>query len=298
MSAPGQDRTARVLLWVSAGAGIGLAALGVTRSGESAAPRPQGAIAVVNGQTISQEFFARFAGAVAAELKSVSLDTEGRRRLLQRMVDEELLLQRGVALELHRHEPTARRSIVAALIASVTADAEVEEPDEETLRTFYAENVDRFTRPGRLTLDVALVAAAGKPEALCFREAQEIARRIRAGEDFASMRRELGDPMVAELPGGSLRVETIRQYLGATVARTATLLSVGEVSDPIRGAAGYYVLGLRERLPGEIAPFEEVKAEVRGEYLRDRGDEALRAYLADLRDAAEIRILDPELAAP
>jgi peptidyl-prolyl cis-trans isomerase C len=128
--------------------------------------------------------------------------------------------------------------------------------------------------------------------------AREIAQRVRAGEDFASVRRELGDAMVAELPEGALRVETIRQYLGATVARTATRLEPGEVSDPVRGAAGYYVLQLRERLAGEIALFEEVRSEVRGEYLRDRGDAALRAYLAELRDAAEIRVLEPELAEP
>ena len=45
------------------------------------------------------------------------------------MVDEELLLQRGISLGLHRHEPTARRSIVSSLIASVTADAELVELD-------------------------------------------------------------------------------------------------------------------------------------------------------------------------
>jgi hypothetical protein len=37
---------------------------------------------------------------------------------------------------------------------------------------------------------------------------------------------------------------------------------------------------------------------VRSEHLRSRGDAALREYLAGLRESAEIRILDPELAAP
>ena len=71
----------------------------------------------MNGEPISREAFARFAAAVAAERRSATLDAEERRRLLERMIDEELLLQRGIALGLARYEPTARRSIVSALIA-------------------------------------------------------------------------------------------------------------------------------------------------------------------------------------
>ena len=109
-SARGDDRLARVLLVAGAAVGIALAAIGIVRSGELDLVDPPGAIAVVNGRPIGRESFARFAAAVAAERKSMSLDTATRRRLLQRMLDEELLLQRGVELDLHRLEHTARRS--------------------------------------------------------------------------------------------------------------------------------------------------------------------------------------------
>jgi parvulin-like peptidyl-prolyl isomerase len=253
---------------------------------------------VVNGRTIGRESFARFTAAVAAERKSVSLDTATRRRLLERMLDEELLLQRGVALDLHRLEHTARRSIVAALVASVTADAELVEPDEETLREFYAENSDLFARPGRLVLAAAFVDTEQRPDPVARREAEEIARRVRAGEPLEQVRSALADLPVAELPQGWLSLETIRQYLGPSAASAAARLAVGEVSDPIRASSGYWVLELRDRNPGEVAPFEQIRSQVRSEHLRSRGDAALREYLAGLRESAEIRILDPELAAP
>jgi hypothetical protein len=298
LSEPGDDLVARRLLVLGAIAGVALAGWGVVRSAGGEAAAPADAIALVNGQPLSGDSFARFAAAIAAERRSTTLDVAERRRLLERMIDEELLLQRGISLGLDRYEPTARRAIVSALIASVTADAELAEPDEAALRAFHAENRGRFGSGPRLVVDVAFVATAGRPEALARDRAEELARRLRAGEDFAALRGELGDATVAGLPEGALDLDTLRDYLGPTAAREASELAVGEVSAPVRGSAGYFVLVLRERLAEEPAPFESLREQVRAEYLRSRGETALTDYLAELREAAEIRILDPELAAP
>jgi parvulin-like peptidyl-prolyl isomerase len=291
------DRRARALLVAGALAGIALAAFGVVRSGGGEAAPPD-AIALVNGQPLSRESFARFAAAIAAERRSTSLDAAERRRLLERMVDEELLLQRGISLGLERYEPTARRAIVAAMIASVTAEAESQEPDEQALRAFHAEQAGRFGAGPRFAVDVAFVSATGRPEALARERAEALARRLRAGEDFAAVREALGDAPVAELPPGALSIDTLRDYLGPTAARSAAELAVGEVAGPVRASAGYFVLLLRQRLAEERPPFEAVREQVRGEWLRSRGEQALRDYLAELRGEAEIRILDDELAQP
>lgn len=285
------DRRARWLLAAGTAAGIALAGFGIVRSGDEA-PDVEGAVAVVNGQPISREAFARFAAAVAAERKQLELDARTRRHLLERMIDEELLFQRGVVLGLARHEPSARRSIVAALVASIGAEAEVAEPDEASLREFYEASRERFTRPGRLDLATAFVRTADRPEALSFREAQEITRRARGGEPLERVRGELGDAPLAPLPAGALPFETLRQYLGPSVARAALELEPGQVSEPVRGSDGYYVLQLRERVAGEVAPFEEVRDQVRSELLRSRGDQALRDYLAELRESGDVRIVD------
>ena len=292
MSAARDDRTARLLLVLGAGVGIALAAIGVVRSGSSEPSIPADAIAVVNGRPLSREAFARFVAAVAAERRILDLDAAEQQRLLERMIDEELLLQRGIELGLSRFEPTARRAIVSALIASVTADAEVEEPDEAALRRFHAEHPERFTRSERLSLEVAFVSARERPDPLARRIAGEIARRVRGGEDFERVRAERADAPLAELPGGALPIETVRRYLGPTAARTALELEVGEVSEPVRGSAGYQVLQLGERVAGEVAAFEAVREQVRAELLRRRGEDALRGSLEDLRASAEIRLLE------
>lgn len=291
------DRRALALLAFGAAVGIALAGFGIARSGGRGVPLPADAIAVVNGQPIASEAFARFADAIGSERRQ-ELDATARRRLLERLIDEELLLQRGLALGLARHEPTARRSIVAAVIASVAQDTAREEPDEAALRAFHAEHAERFTRSARTVVDVAFVSLHERSDSEAWERASEIARRTRAGTPFADVRDELGDPPAAPLPGGPLPTETLRRYLGPTAALAAERLAPGEPSEPIRGLGGYHVLLVRERVPGEVAPFDEVRSQVRSEYLRARDEASLRATLDALRADAEIVIDERQFEAP
>jgi peptidylprolyl isomerase len=293
-----EDRRAALLLAAGAALGIALAAFGIARSGAVSATPPRGAVALVNGEPISGEGFARFAAAIAAERRLPELAPEDRRRLLDRMIDEELLFQRGLALGLARHEPTARRAIVQAVIAALTSDAEAEEPGDADLRRFHAESPERFTRPGRLELAAAFVAVRDGGEGAAWERASEIARRLRAGEDFAAVDAALGDRPAAPLPAGPLALETLRQYLGPTAAAAAERMAPGEVGDPIRGAGGYHVLVLRATQPGEVAAYDEVRAQVRAEYLRTQGERALRETLESLRQDAALAIDGAALAAP
>lgn len=291
------DRRAVLLLALGAAVGIGLAGLGIARSGRYAQSLPPGAIAVVNGQSITREAFTRFAGAVASERRK-DLDPTERRRLLDRLIDEELLLQRGIALGLARHEPTARRAIVAAVIASVSQGNQGAEPSEAQLHAFYTKHPERFTRSERTSVDAAFVSLRGRAEKEGWKRAEEITRRSRAGGSFDKARSALGDTPPAPLPAGPLPLETLRRYLGPTAALAAERLAPGETSEPIRGVGGYHVLLVRNRLPGELAPYDEVHDQVRSEYLRARDDDALQATLDGLRADAHIVVDEKALAAP
>ena len=283
MTSGASDRRARRLLASGIVAGIGLAAVGLVRSGPVGGGLPAGAVAVVNGEVLSEESYRRLEAAVVAERRGRPLEAEQRQRILDRLVEEELLLQRGISLGLARHEPTARRAIVSAVVAAVAADAETVDPDEATLRRFHQEEAQRFQRPGRVVVDAILVSTSVRPESEAFRRAAEVAKRLRAGEEPGEVERALGDSQTAPLPGGPVALETVRQYLGPSAAQALATLEPGAVSDPVRGSVGYTVLRLRERQGGETAPFEEVRDQVRAEWLRVQGEKALSVYLEQLR---------------
>jgi parvulin-like peptidyl-prolyl isomerase len=235
----------------------------------------------------------RSAAALAGD-RGEPLEATEVRRVLDRLIDEELLLQRALELGLVRDDPRARGELVSALIDAVVSDATAEPPTPAEVEAFYREKRDYFARPGRVRVEEIRVRAEpsrSTEEALA--RAREAAGRLRAGEPFSTVEQELGDPSVP-LPEDLLPPKKLLDYLGPTATRTALDLEAGEVSDPVRSVAGFHVLRVLEREPLRNPPFEEIEEEVRAELRRRRGDEALRAYVEDLRDLADVRIA-PEL---
>ena len=99
---------------------------------------------------------------------------------------------------------------------------------------------------------------------------------------------------MSPLPDVLLPATKLREYLGPTALRAAFELEVGEVSQPIRSGTGYHLLQLVERELSRTPDLSEIEEQVRTEWVRRAGDRALREYLDELRDQAEI-VVAPQL---
>ena len=285
-------RPAGAQRWLALGAAAGLAAAaaGLLRPAHPGPALPDGAVATVNGTPVRAAEYERAVGALAADRRTPLGDVE-RRFVLDRLVDEELLVQRALELGLVRSDARVRSDLVAALVDSVTADASQREPDAAELRAFYDANRDWFAQPGRLRVrQLAVAGAPSRDDAAALVRAQDAARRLRAGEPFADVARALGDPIVAPVPDDLLPPAKLTQYLGASAAAAASALAPGAVSEPLRAAGGWSVLVLAEREPESTPPFEAVAEQVRAELRRRSGDLELRRYIEELRRRAEIRV--------
>lgn len=289
---PGANRS-RLRLALGAAVGLTIAATDLLRPSPPAPEPPPGAVATVNGEAIPLATYRRALAALATDRRT-PLDADDRRRVLDRIIDEELLVQRGLELGLARTDRRVRGDLVAAVIASATAAASTAEPDPEEVRRFYEENRSYFALPPRIRARQIFVhAASGRPDRSARRRAAEAARRLRAGEAFEETRAELGDDEVAPLPDAPLPARKLRDYLGPTATREVLSLPTGGVTDPIRTAGGYRVIQVVERGAPRVPPLSEIEAEVRAELRRRAGDEALRSYLMELRRAGEVRTREP-----
>lgn len=290
---PAADRRERRALWLlAAGAATGLAvaAFGLMRGDGSPGALPDHAVAAVNGEILRVEEYRRAVQALAADRRGPIGEKE-KRHVLDRLLEEELLVQRGLELGLARHDRRVRGDIVSAVIQAVLQQAEQGEPDEDEVRAFYEENRDYFTRTGRLSVQQVMVRAEpARSEEEARARAVEAAQRLRAGEPLAAVDERLGDPPVALLPAGLLPATKLREYLGPTATRAALELEPGGVAEPVRSASGYHVLRLVAREPARVPPLAEIASEVRAELRRRAGDDALRAYLDELRERADVRV--------
>jgi parvulin-like peptidyl-prolyl isomerase len=289
--APSQSRRPLLLLALGALIGAGLAAAGLSTTGRDSA-LPSGVVAMVNGEPIRSEDYARLIQAVESD-KREPMQDEDRKRVLDRIIEEELLVQRGLALGLARQDRRVRADLTATVIDGVVSDANERQPTDEDIAAFFTANRDFFAGPGRVRVRQVFVRVTSPSDPAAEARAREAERRLRAGESFGAVAAELGDPPLSPLPDAALPPSKLRDYLGPTALRAALELDAGEVSEPIRSGTGYHVLQVVERQADESPALADIRPQVVAEFRRREGERALRAYLDDLRANATVVVADP-----
>jgi parvulin-like peptidyl-prolyl isomerase len=280
------------LLVAGAALGIGLAVASLLDLGGAAAELPASDVARVNGVPIRSADYLRAVAALASDRRG-ELSDEDKRHILDRLIDEELLVQYGVDLGLMRSDRRVRGDLVTTVLAAQVASVEGLEPSPQEVERFYAANRDFFATPGRLRVGAIWFGdGAAKDRAAALRRAGEAVAALRGGESLAAVRERLGDPQVAPIPDALLPPAKVREYAGPSVARALRDLSVGEVGDPIEVGGGVYVVVLREAEPGGAPPLAEIEPQVRAEMQRRAGDDAVRDTLERLRADADVRVRD------
>jgi hypothetical protein len=284
-------RRPTVLLVLGALAGAGLAAGGL-----AAAPRhgqlPTGVVALVNGEPIRADDYQRTVEGVANDKRDPITDAD-RRHVLERLIDEELLVQRGLALGLARQDRRVRADLTSTVIDGVVGDVSERTPTDDELAAFYQRNRDFFAGPGRVRVRQVFVRGGSVADDTALARAQQAAVRLRSGDDVAAVVAALGDAPVSPLPDTLLPPSKLLEYVGPTALRTALALGVGEVSDPVRSSSGYHVLQMVERQPDTSPPLDDIRPQVLAEFRRRAGDQELRSYLDELRANAEIVVAEP-----
>jgi parvulin-like peptidyl-prolyl isomerase len=254
---------------------------------------PADAVAIVNGSPIREADLERATAALAADRRD-PLGAAERRLVLDRLVEEELLVQRASELGLDRRDRGLRSRLVTAMVDAVVTDGAHAEPTPEQVAAFYREHAAVFAQPTRLWVrDIEILVHDGRSDEEARAVAAHAAIRLRAGESFGAVAGALGDRPVAPLPDGPLSPTMLREFLGPSVAHAALQLAPGDVSEPVQSAGGFHVLQAVTRDAGTPPPLAEVEDEVRAEMRRRADDDALRAYLADLRRRATIRVREP-----
>jgi peptidyl-prolyl cis-trans isomerase D len=117
------------------------------------------------------------------------------------------------------------------------------------------------------------------------------AKRIAAGEDFATVAREVSDDSSAA-SGGDLgsfgRGRMVPQFEEAAFA-----LSAGQVSGVVESPFGYHLIQVYEKSEGRVKPLEEVRAEIIEKVANEGADaKAFDAAAADATEAQDAHSLD------
>lgn len=269
-------------------AGLLLALQGLLQvSGNGATGLSAGAVASVNGREISRERFAALASDLAADSSS-PLDDADYRFVMDRLIDEELLIERGIELGLPVQDPMVRKSIAAAVIGQVATEAAAVVPGPAELRSFYESEAAFFSRNPRYRVHWWRFPGTTREAA---QEASDWAGQL-AGNLGTAGNREQPPVRESVLPDVLLPAAKLNDYLGPELLLAVRELAVGEVAGPVESGQAVHVLQLLERQDGGVPAFEAIQDQVAAEYRRRQGEEALLNYLHWLRSRAAIVRLD------
>lgn len=163
---------------------------------------------------------------------------------------------------------------------------------ETEIRAFYAKGQESFRRDEAVHLQhitIGLAANAPDQERAAAREALLQARRqLVAGGDFASVAADV----LSDHDGssGDLGFLPCRE-LPEEIATAACSLAAGSISEVIVAPSAIHLIGVLERQPAGVVPFEEVAGFLR-QYLREQhGRQVYQTLIRELRRQADIEIL-------
>src|SRR5215510_7830555 len=187
MASEQANRRALLLLTVGSVVGVLLGIATVFHgNGSDVGALPDGAIALVNGRPVSEEEYTRAVALLASD-KGTEITDADRAYVLNRLIEEELLVQHGIASGLVDSDRTVRQTITQAMLASIVAESVSVQPAEEALHAFYVENPSLFVRSGpAVGSQVVVEGTVGEPPAFA---------EIREQVEAAYLRRARGDAL-------------------------------------------------------------------------------------------------------
>ena len=278
-------RNGRALL-LGALLGMALAGYGVIAGGQQSPPRlDDQVIATVNGRAILRSDYERALAAVAADRRA-EIDEAMRRHVLDRMIDEELLVQRGIELGLAERDRRVRADLSAAVIDLLSARGDpLPEPSEQELHAFYQEHLDYFRGAPEVRVEAWYVGERPGEDGVGRGRRTAALRQALTGQGDGE---DLADPLPLPLPSGLMSAAKLGDYLGPAVARLALEIQVGAVSQPLEGDDGSYLVRILERQPGAAPPFDSAREVAVSEWRRRAGEERLRRFLDERRARSEV----------
>lgn len=241
-----------------------------------------GVLALVDGQELTEED-------IEFELSLVYEDIippEVKAEYLNRWIENELLYQeakrRGLKdkpeVKLRTKQAIKDVMVLSLLREQVANQIQV---TEEEAKTFYEQNKEFFRREEE---EVRASQILFSTQA----QADSAFVRIKKGEDFARLARELSIDPQARSSGGDLG------YFNPTsmhpvIVKEAFDLRTGTVSTPFGTEMGYHILKVTDRKPkGSLRDFEEIKDRLIDQMTSRKKSEIIAKLLEKLKSEAKI----------
>jgi parvulin-like peptidyl-prolyl isomerase len=284
---------------VGALVGALLGAYGLFHSATHVTSVPPGYIALVNQKGIlTSDFMAQTASVSGMPFEQTT--RAERSKTLHDMIDEELLVQRGVLLDLPETTTEVRDVMTAAVNAQADAASKGTPPTDAQLKQFYDAHRAGYSTTGTMQVRDLLLRVGGyqnanQSTAQAQTDAADAAYRLRAGTAVEQVMQHFGFVDSGRADAGEVLDFAAKLHLGAKLFAVAAALSDGEVSEPVVDVDGVHLLVMQKRQAPRPSDFGSVRPKLYNDYVESVSKRAQEEALTILRRDAQI-LIAPESA--
>jgi len=196
--------------------------------------------------------------------------------IIHERVDEELLAREAIRLGLDKDDMIVRRRLAQKMSFTSEDVGATTEPDEATLRAFYARTATSYASPARLALRHVFFSAdrtGVRPEIA----ASEALTQLRKGQAVG------GDPSLLPLTYADVSIADLARDYGPAFVDAAQKASEGAWVGPVASPFGVHLLRVEARRAPESPSFDNIRAEVRSAWIAERRKANNDTYLKGLR---------------
>ena len=195
-------------------------------------------------------------------------------------------------------EETRRRALSSVWAATIQSQVQV---DEEQVKAYYDEmKWEQFKQPEQVRVAFIMTAAgpADPPEKREAAKAKiEAAKKLlEAGQPFPKIARQMSEDAQTAPNGGDLGFHMRGGNLLKEFEELAFNMEKGELSPIFETLHGYNILTVVSKREERVLPYDEVRPTLLSAAGQVEANRVLNEKITALRDEAEIKYLDDELA--
>jgi parvulin-like peptidyl-prolyl isomerase len=278
-----------ILCAIGAVVGLGVAGVGLfSARGTATRTVPPEDVALVNQRPVLRSDF-------VAQLENETGETfehatrAEKLKVLDEMIREELLVQRGLELDFAETDQPTRNALAMAMDQQALAEVTTSQPTERQLQDFYEKNRGKYASDGILTVrHLVIPTSSGGTAEQRAQKAHDVVAALRAGSAVDEVKARFG--LTEPRNDGDEFYFAAKIHLGDALFAQALKLKDGEVTEPLSEPDGLHVVKvIKDKVPVPLS-FERARLQVLTDLKNAQQERLMAATMKFLRERSKILV--------
>ena len=258
-----------------------LAIYSIMDSNKNFSSLPSDVVATVNDKIIPSERYQTVIQLIENDKRDGLIDID-RKMALERIIEEELLVQYAYQNGFLEADDLLRKSIVRSVVDSIVEQSISVIPDKNILRDFYQDNLPVFTLDEQYR--IVILSSQDRSDITAAKQIWQQSYDIQKLENEIESIRQL------EIPSGFISKLRLGTLIGPLLREVVLSIRIGETSKPIETIYGYSIVTLIDKKNKIVPEYSEIQEVVLQEFRRRQREDILDELLIDLKRQSDINI--------